>query len=502
MEEPKPVETEVTDTQDKILSELGGKNVKPSDISIDWQKTAEIAKEQAKTEQTIALTDAVEITLPSQFKDLGKVMTSAEALRSIEDRIFRLRAEQKRSWFTNWIYSGVQAIVYFLQDFWLIGQYASIQGEPTRLQPLRKTVRPTLMDMNRALEYYKRNPDYKSELWETLQRQGIKDTDIERLVELNEAIPGPQDIVSWLVREVYDEAVVREFEQDKGFERLYDQAKKDADRAGIPKDTLRKFWMAHWRLPGIMQGFDMLHRKVINVDQLRTLLRTSDIMPGFIEPLIKISYRPLTRVDIRRIAKLLKKEPDWIKLQYEKLGYNDEDSGTMRDFTIEYNKDKPDNEKTDKDKQKDLTRTDVLKAYDMDLMDKSSVHQALYSLGYDKDEAEVYTDRVEWQKELELINGYVSAFKKAYVQRLWDSTETLQQLNKLNLPHQYIEYLMEIWTIQREIKDKVPSKAEILSFMTSNIIGEPQARQELSDLGYADKYIDMYVKAAWQRSKK
>jgi hypothetical protein len=496
MPEEKELEIEPTETQAAILQELDDSNVEPSPVSIDWQTTAEIAKQSAIKEQSVALSDSVALTLPDQFKALAQEKGSEEALRALTDRISRLREQQKKNWFSDIVYGAVQALVSFLADFWLIGSYAQIQGEATRLQPLRKAARPALLGIGDALTYYIRNPEYKSELWETLQRAGYKDTDIERLIKLQEVIPSGMDVVSFMVREVYSPDIVEKFQQLKGFDELYKQAKSDADRAGIPEATLKKYWASHWQLPGINQAYEMLHRGRINRDTLELILRAADIMPGFIQPLIDISFNPLTRVDVRRMHKLNILDREQVRKAYKDIGYNDANAEYLTRFTEEYNKEKVKSEKTT---ERDLSRADIETFYKMSLYTEAEALTQLQAIGYSKAEARLYIDRVDLKKELDIIDGYVNAYKKAYTRRLWDRQKTTTELNVLSLPHNYIEYLIDIWTIDRELQTERPSKAELLGWLKKKVITEFQARDELKNLGYSDYYIDMYIRSTLGR---
>ena len=47
----------------------------------------------------------------------------------------------------------------------------------------------------------------------------------------------------------------------------------------------------------------MLHRGVIDTAELDMLLRAQDVMPFWRDRLTAIAYRPLTRVDVRRMYK-------------------------------------------------------------------------------------------------------------------------------------------------------------------------------------------------------
>ncbi|GAH79863.1 unnamed protein product, partial [marine sediment metagenome] len=74
-----------------------------------------------------------------------------------------------------------------------------------------------------------------------------------------------------------------------------------AGKKGLSKEWSERYWAAHWNLPSPQQGFEMLHRGVINVSELNMLLRALDVMPFWRDKLTAIAFRRLTRVDIRRM---------------------------------------------------------------------------------------------------------------------------------------------------------------------------------------------------------
>lgn len=483
-------DTPLSDTAAETLQEIENPDVEPSGALTNLQlANRELDAKLEKQIEEELNTDTAAL-LRDSFARLTSEGTPDSDADWIAKKFYALIKGDNPSLVEKAVFDLVTLVVHFLQDFFLIGQYAGIQGERTRLQPLRVIARPTLLDTASTLEYLKRNPGYKSQAYDNLARAGLPDDDITRLIELTKVIPGGMDIVSFMVREVYDPAAVKTFKMDEGFTTLYPQAKTDADRAGVTEEVLRKYWMAHWRLPGINQGYEMLHRGQIDLESLRMLMKASDIMPGFIEPLINISYNPLTRVDVRRIHKLLNKDRSWLVDRYKDIGYNQDNAETMADFTIEYNKD-PDGES--KTKERDLTKSDILQAYKMDLYTESDTRLALQALGYNRDEAQTLIDRIDWQKELEIVDGYTDAAKRAYIGRLWDPQKTRETLNRLNLPSSYIEYLLDIWTVNRDLKDKMPTKAEILGWFKKGIITESSARDELSALGYETKYVEWYI---------
>ncbi|GAH07016.1 unnamed protein product, partial [marine sediment metagenome] len=64
-----------------------------------------------------------------------------------------------------------------------------------------------------------------------------------------------------------------------------------AAKKGLSKEWSQRYWAAHWSLPSASQGFEMLHRGIINQSDLNMLLRALDVMPFWREKLTGIAYR-------------------------------------------------------------------------------------------------------------------------------------------------------------------------------------------------------------------
>ncbi|GAI86003.1 unnamed protein product [marine sediment metagenome] len=110
---------------------------------------------------------------------------------------------------------------------------------------------------------------------------------VGKLLKITEAIPSTTDIIAFAVREVYSPEIAEAFGQYEGAEDVYDKAEADLKAVGMIKDTFTKYWAAHWMLPSVGQGFEMLHRGVIGMTatpdeplSLERLMTALDIMPA------------------------------------------------------------------------------------------------------------------------------------------------------------------------------------------------------------------------------
>jgi hypothetical protein len=122
---------------------------------------------------------------------------------------------------------------------------------------------------------------------------------IEMLQELAYRVPGVQDIIRYVVKEAYSPEIYKAFGQDQEYPSI---AEADAEKTGVRPDQLMKEWIAHWNLPGVSQGFEMLHRGEITQEQLTLLLKALDVMPFWRDKLTAISWAVPGRVELRMMA--------------------------------------------------------------------------------------------------------------------------------------------------------------------------------------------------------
>ncbi len=150
-----------------------------------------------------------------------------------------------------------------------------------------------------ALSAWMRNNTRFQWAVDNLPRLGLTERDIELLSEMQWRVPGVQDIIRYVVKEAYDEATVEEFGQDQEYP---GQAEADAAKTGIRPEQLKLEWRSHWDLPGVSQGYEMMHRGEISPDQLARLLKARDVMPFWRDKLTAISWNLPGRIELRMMA--------------------------------------------------------------------------------------------------------------------------------------------------------------------------------------------------------
>lgn len=388
--------------------------------------------------------------------------------------------------------------------------------------------------------------ELNDEQWREKMRQlGYRQGDLDLIQKLNENVPPIQDAILFAVREAYDETLASELQLDSNYDTIKDKFEQNLKSNGIAPEYAKYYWRSHWRLPAPTQFYDMFHRGLITEDEMLNALRVSDYSPQWQQKLVDINYSPLTRVDIRRIHKLLNKDREWLIEQYKIGGYNQLNAETMADFTIQYN------QSSETGGAKEFTMSQVINLFTTGLLSEDEAKQDLTDIGYapfeidkliqyavinknsetlgdiSKDNKRRIINRLsqsyvegilpESYVRNELANiGYTSDNVDTEIQYLNIERSVLQKENEVDIIfNQYSRYqisineasavlnglgysgtelttIMKLWKIVRDDRKKLPTKTEAKSFLEENKITRGEYDDILRGIGIMEKYISMY----------
>lgn len=318
---------------------------------------------------------------------------------------------------------------------------------------------------------------------------------LERVIEV---IPSARDIITFAVREVYSPEIAEAFGQYEGAEQVYETAEADIKAVGMSKEIFTKFWAAHWVLPSMSQGYEMMHRNVITSEELDRLMVAMDVMPWWRDKLKAISYSPFTRVDVRRMHKIGVLNDEGLVKAYMDIGYNEDNAKALTEFTILYNQGPEAWEKTEEDeekqREKEATRASITKAYRNNIITREEAVDYLVMLEFTDTAIELYLTNEDFALQEEINDEKISTVREAYIRRIYDYNKAIEVLGTLNLPGAQVDALMDRWDIEKEARVSRPSKAELFKMFKGQIIDEPVLMEELRAQGYTEKYIDWYIR--------
>ena len=391
-----------------------------------------------------------------------------------------------------------------------------------------KTSRPTLYDPQTMQSGYLRGFIEKEDVEDHLQRAGYTDKMIENFMALWSQIAPIQDVIRFVVKEVYNPERRKELLSIKPPPDAY----KRAELLGMNSELVDDYWAGHWVLPSIGQLNEMLHRGTITPEIWNRFVQYNDYDPTMTDNLQKIIYSPLTRVDIRRIYDLRVIDEAQLLQGYKDVGYDEEKATTMTTWTKVYTE-WPDlmarfkggwideaevksslidlgmkeerateliETKTKKDKEertageRDRTKAEIIKGVKLGKITDVEAEELMVEMGYDEDEAtyivEVGTETIP---KLALDRNItrtdvLRSLNKGLIAR----TEATKMLMDLYYDEWEANFIIDAWydpapPEEEEVRQqKHLSKAEIIKGLKQDAITYDMALGQLIELGYED----------------
>ena len=319
-------------------------------------------------------------------------------------------------------------------------------------------------------------------LIERFKELGYSPQDAESLAALKFYIPPPQDLITMAVRDVFNPERVAEFKQNEDFP---EEFAFWAEQQGINRDWAEKYWEAHWVLPSVQMGYEMLHRRVIDEQQLRNLMSAQDIIPGWRDALIAISYSPYTRVDIRRMYDVGVLNEQQVFEAYQDIGYDKVKARTLTDFTVELAGD----DEELPDELEGITRSSVISSYKDGVIDRTTADDLLGLVGVGESARAVYLTAADLDIDREERLDEVDLILTEYENGARGVGSALLELNNLPLTPLEKEKAEKKLRRLRVKKIKMPTKAQLDKFFSAGLIDVEEYEDQLERIGYPDTYI-------------
>lgn len=310
--------------------------------------------------------------------------------------------------------------------------------------------------------------------------------DIDDMKAASYFIPPAQDLITMAVREVFSPEQRAANRQDEDFPPDFE---KFAGQQGISSEWARNYWAAHWALPSPQQGFEMFQRDVINRDTLNALLVALDVMPAWRDRLVRIAYRPIGRIDIRRIHGMGQISDEELVTRYRYAGYSPDDAQKMADFTIQYNAE-PDPEADDE--AAGLSRAAIINFYKDGLLTRGQAKTALVDVGVGNSAANVFLDQADIDIAYAENNRNIDLITTGFRAGNYSYETARNALVVLNLPARILAVAIADLQIIRDRKVRKPTKADLAKFRKAGLITDIQYRNRLVNQGYSEADAEMY----------
>jgi hypothetical protein len=370
---------------------------------------------------------------------------------------------------------------------------AYVMGGDYRWEPYRKCIQAQKLKFT-ALELKtldKRNKLARSDLTTRLRELGSLHTeDAAEIDALFTQIPTAGDIIRYMVRDTDNEKVTTLFQTKEGFDQNYIGKLKDfGDMQGLTNEHMIREWQAHWSIPSPTQLYEMLHRlrhaddkggiKDVN-EAVRTALKQQDILPYWIEPLMKISYHPLTRTDLNRAYdRGWINDDDYITGMYNN-GYSDEDAQTLLKFA-------------QKERILAIKNSDFGRHYIDGYIDMEQTMELAGTEGFDPGLQDQIQGILDPLRDVNLQRKRVEALVRQY-KRCWISREDfITDAEQLDIPPDVIRWQLSWAQDDTTCGSRRESAANLCLALDQNIISSKEYVDRMKLLRFDDHAINTYL---------
>ncbi len=356
-----------------------------------------------------------------------------EAIDNVGDMIARLRAnpntppevlaqlkriEGGSSWFmiVIVIIMAVQMLIQTTSTLWVPTQKQMSHVEERAAQTFR-------LDPAAVITAWRRDKPTYLKYFDDLRDLGWSDDRIEALKFFTLFYPAPADLIRWQAREVFEPEMIKRYGLDSEFEAI---EKEPFYKAGMTDEQILNYWRAHWEHASWQQVVEMLHRGLMDEDEVWDWFRVVEIPPFWRQKLIDSAYTWPTRVDVRRWWDMRTIDEAELRRLYSGMGYRGDNLDNYMLWTKVYTAfpdliarwkngwitiDDVKRELTGLGmpaarveemiqtkiktvgpervaKERDLTKTDIVKGVKNDVISWSEGVELLVDLGYSEDEAD------------------------------------------------------------------------------------------------------------------
>jgi len=312
----------------------------------------------------------------------------------------------------------------------------------------------------------------------------IEEDQIKHLLSVTEYFPPAPDLVRFAVREVYTPDVVEKYGM---LEDLPEKYLQEAEKAGLPEEQAKNYWASHWQLPSPNMGFEMFQRGIITEDELKTLLRTLDIMPGWRDNLIKLNYNVLTRVDVRRMWDMgVITEFDDLITQYRNVGYSPENARKMADFTVKYTS----------NEMEGITRANIGDAYMLGIYGEDTLYYYLLELEKSPTFAAFWKEYYIWKRTEKRVREREDEITEMYMNGGIEYDDIRQLLISDGASVDYINYFLQKMQSKTRGNIKQPSRDDVTRWLITGVIPDSTYYRYMRKMGYTDETIQYYYTEA------
>lgn len=359
-----------------------------------------------------------------------------------------------------------------------------------RLNVLTSLTIPRLSE-GELYSLYLRGVIDKQAVIDELTKTGYLADDITKKLDLLAAIPGIGDLMQFANRMVNDESIAAKFKTDANLDA---EIVQDAAKQGLAPEWVKRYWRAHWTIPSVSQGTEMLHRlrpgmtdEPFTDKDMLDLLKIGDYPTYWWNKFLQISYSPYARVDVRRLHKAGILSDNDVLQNYLDQGYDLEHATNLTNFTI-----KQDNESTNtKTEDYGNATLDMMKqSFNKGIIDQGEFSNYLKEANYDPNEAQIIINLAVLSKQIanapytlsQYIDDMKSIIVKAYVNREFSQLEASNLLASLGFTPSDTSHILGYSDLEYNNQQKDAEIKAIGDMFTTGLFNRSQVASALGSL--------------------
>jgi len=201
--------------------------------------------------------------------------------------------------------------------------------------------------------------------------------------------------------------------------------------------------------------------------------------------------KDLTKSEIEKLYRLGKFDENSVRLYLSKLGYKEEAINHIINIL-----------KSEKvDKERDLTKTDILRAYREGLIDANRATIELEKLGYSRDEINILLAledrRKSVSKKVKEKELSTSTILKAYKENVIDRETAKEKLKRLGYDDEETEILLKLAdldkNVEKHVRNRDLTKTDILTAFRLGLLNFDMAKRYLMEIGYDEDEAELLL---------
>ena len=153
------------------------------------------------------------------------------------------------------------------------------------------------------------------------------------------------------------------------------------------------------------------------------------------------------------------------------------------------------------EKERELSRSDILRAYRMGMIDRARALEMLENIGYVESVAELLIRMEEFKIEQELVELQQKIILEDLKDGIISESEALDRLIRIGITHEKAELLVRLTIARKRVERRERiDKSDIRLLLINGLISSDEAKSLLVTLGYSEKFADLLV-TIWKSEK-